>query len=287
MKITTLIENSQDDLKILKNEHGLAMFIETPDCNILFDTGKSGDFIDNAKKLNIDLSKTDVMVLSHAHYDHCGGVKRFIETFEVKPKLFISEDFFKNSNKYHYSDGSLKIDFSQEAGYTYIGVGFDKKYLELNKIPINFINSSVTKISENIYICSNFKKHYEFEKANENMKIKLGDKYIVDSFSDEIALVIDTSKGLLILLGCSHPGVLNMVTTISEIFQKKVLGVIGGTHLIEADNDRIKKSIEYFNDLDIDMIGVSHCTGEKAVELFGSNCKGFFINNTGKVIDIE
>ncbi|WP_411681373.1 MBL fold metallo-hydrolase [Clostridium thailandense] len=286
MKITTLIENSQDDLKVLKNEHGLSMFIQTTNCNILFDTGKSGDFIDNAKKLNINISKTDIIVLSHAHYDHCGGIKRFIENFNIRPQLFIGEDFFKNSDRYHYSDGKLKTDFSNETGYTYVGIDFNESYLKSNRIPINFVRTSVTEISENIYICSNFNKYHSFEKANESMQIKVGDKYITDSFSDEIALVLDTPKGLLILLGCSHPGVLNMVTTISETFQKKVLGVVGGTHLVEADNDRIKKSIEYFNDLDISMVGVSHCTGEKAVELFAEGCKGFFINKTGTVIEI-
>lgn len=286
MKITTLIENSQDDLKILKNEHGLSMFIQTPECNILFDTGKSGDFIDNAQKLNINISKTDIIVLSHAHYDHCGGIKKFVETFNIRPQLFISEDFFKNSNRYHYSDGTLKTDFSNEKGYKYIGIDFNEDYLKSNRIPINFVHNSVTKISENIYICSKFNKYHSFEKANESMKVKVEDKYITDSFSDEIALVIDTSKGILILLGCSHPGVLNMVTTISEAFRKEVLGVIGGTHLVEADDDRIKKSIEYFNDLNINMVGVSHCTGEKAMELFDEGCKGFFINKTGTVIEI-
>lgn len=285
MKITTLIENSQDDLKILKNEHGLSMFIETPNCNILFDTGKSGDFIDNAKKLKVDIDKTDIIVLSHAHYDHCGGIKRFIENFSTRPQLFIGKDFFKNSNRYHYSDGSIKTDFSDKTGYKYIGIDFDEKYLQLNKISINYIHKNATKISENIYIYSNFDKHYSFEKSNESMKIKVEDKYITDSFSDEIALVLDTSKGLMILLGCSHPGVLNMVTSIRNTFQKKILGVIGGTHLVEADTDRIKKSIEYFNDLGINMVGVSHCTGEKAVELFAKECKGFFINKTATVIN--
>lgn len=286
MKITTLIENSQDDLKVLTNEHGISMFIQAPNCNILFDTGKSGAFIDNAKKLNIDISKTDIILLSHAHYDHCGGIKRFIETFSTRPELFISEDFFKNSDRYHYSDGSLKTDFSTETGYTYVGIDFNENYLKSNRIPVNFISGSVTKIRDDIYICSNFSKYYSFEKPNNNMQMKIENKYITDSFSDEIALVLDTSKGLLVLLGCSHPGVLNMISTISEVFKKKILGVVGGTHLVEADEDRIKKSIKYFNDLNTSMVGVSHCTGEKAVKLFAEGCKGFFINKTGTVIKI-
>src|SRR3712207_8398373 len=82
MKITTIIENSLGDKKELYNEHGISFFIETNNGNILFDTGQSGDFIKNANNLNIDLSKTDYLVLSHAHYDHCGGVKRFLDSFK-------------------------------------------------------------------------------------------------------------------------------------------------------------------------------------------------------------
>ena len=67
MKITTLIENSQDEKGLLKNEHGLSIFIESSYGNILFDTGKSGDFVENAKKMNIDLGTIKTLVLSHAH----------------------------------------------------------------------------------------------------------------------------------------------------------------------------------------------------------------------------
>ncbi len=70
------------------------MFIEGSNCNVLFDTGKTGDFIENAKKLNIDLTNTDILVLSHAHYDHCGGVKTLLETYNIKPKLVVSNNFF-------------------------------------------------------------------------------------------------------------------------------------------------------------------------------------------------
>lgn len=94
MKITTIIENSLGDKKQLHNEHGLSFFIETNNGNILFDTGQSGDFIENANELDIDLNKTDYLVLSHAHYDHCGGVKRFLNSFNVNPKFYVSNKFF-------------------------------------------------------------------------------------------------------------------------------------------------------------------------------------------------
>ncbi|NMM65012.1 MBL fold metallo-hydrolase [Clostridium sp. P21] len=286
MRITTLIENTQDKNERLKYEHGLSMFIEMENCNILFDTGKTGDFIENAEKLKVNLKNTDILVLSHAHYDHCGGVKRLLETYDIKPKLIISEYFFEKSNKYHYSDGKLKSDFSGEMGYKYIGIDFDKQYIDNKNVPINFIKDNIFKINDNAFLFSNFNRYYPFEKINENMKIRYNDKYEVDMFEDEIALGIKTEKGLVVILGCAHPGFLNMINTISERTGEEVIGVIGGTHLIEADDDRIKESINYLNALDIEILGLSHCTGEKAIKMFDENCKGSFINRTGTVLNL-
>lgn len=286
MKITTLIENTEDENKNLKYEHGLSMFIQMDNCNILFDTGKSGDFIENCGKLDVDIKTTDVLVLSHAHYDHCGGVKRLLETYDIKPKLIISEHFFEKSNKYHYSDGKLKSDFSNGLGYKYIGINFDEQYIKSKNVPINFVKDDLLKINDNAFVVSNFNRYYSFEKINEDMKIKINDKYETDNFEDEIALCLKTEKGLIVILGCAHPGFLNMINTISEKTGEKVIGIIGGTHLIEADDERIEKSIKYLNALDISILGLSHCTGERAVKMLNEECKGSFINRTGTVLDL-
>lgn len=287
MRITTLIENTAGENKELNYEHGLSMFIETENCNILFDTGKTGDFIENAEKLNIDLKTTDVLVLSHAHYDHCGGVKKLLETYNIKPKFIVSKNFFERSNKYHYSDGKLKSDFSKEVGYSYIGIDFDKEYIENKNVPIEFVQANTLKVTDDVYVFSNFDKHCDFEKANENMKIKTNDGYVVDTFDDEICLGLKIQEGLVILLGCAHPGFLNMVETIKERTKEKIAGIIGGTHLIEANLDRIHKSVEYLNNEDVAILGLSHCTGEEAVKIFNEKCKGSFINKTGKILDLK
>lgn len=287
MKITTLIENSQDENKSLKFEHGLSMFIETDNCNILFDTGKSGDFIDNAKNLNIDLKTIDTIVLSHAHYDHCGGVKRLLDSYNIAPKIIVSEHFFNKKERYHYSNGSLKSDFSKESGYTYVGIDFDQEYLQSKNISIDFVYDDIFKISDDVFVFTNFNKYYDFEKLNKDMQLKIGNKYETDIFDDEISLGLKTKNGIVILLGCAHPGFLNIVKTIQEKTNEKIAGIIGGTHLIEADQNRIVKSIECINDLKPSLLGLSHCTGENAVNAIHENCKNSFINRTGTILNLD
>ncbi|GAA0736441.1 MBL fold metallo-hydrolase [Clostridium oceanicum] len=286
MKITTVIENSLGKNKNLNNEHGLSFFIETENCNILFDTGKSGDFVFNAERLGVDLNSTDYLLLSHAHYDHCGGVRKFLESFNVRPEFYVSENFFSNGDKYHYSDGNQNLDFASEPGYRYIGTNFDEEYLKEKGMKINFINNGMTKLNDKVYVFTNFERTNDIEKANPNMKVKEGDSYKVDSFNDEIVMAFDTKKGLVVLLGCSHPGILNIIDTIAKRTGKSIYAVLGGTHLVEADEDRINKTIEHLNKMNIKLIGVSHCTGDKAVSMFKEKCDDFFVNCTGTVLEI-
>ena len=280
MKITTLIENCEDDRKVLINEHGLSMFIETSYGNILFDTGQSGDFIENAENMNIDLKSIDALVLSHAHYDHCGGVKRLIETYNISPHVIVGNKFFNNSCKYHYNE--------EENTYRYNGIDFDEEYLKSQGINITYVSENKYKLNDEVYVFTNFKRFNDFEKDNKYLKIKVNDnEYTTDKFIEEISIGLKTEKGLIVLLGCAHPGFLNIIESIKEYSGETVAGVIGGTHLVSADDYRIEKSAEYLNNENINMLGLSHCTGIKAAQILNKCCRGTFINKTGAVLKIN
>ncbi|MEA3423305.1 MAG: MBL fold metallo-hydrolase [Bacillota bacterium] len=274
-RITTLLENKKKEDKSYYTEHGLSFVIETPSESIIFDTGQSDAFIRNARLMDIDLKCVNKMIISHGHYDHSGGVKPFIEKYHNNLQFFVSSHFF--DKKYKIVDEISK----------YIGNDFNSEFLEGNGVSINLIKNSITKVSENIYVVTNFERNF-LEETNEQFYIKENGKNIVDLFNDEISVVVKGEKGLVVLVGCSHPGIRNIITTVKKLFSEPILAVIGGTHLRNASDKRIMDTIEIFKELKIKKIGVSHCTGDRAVNLLKKEMPDeFFENNTGSVFEFD
>lgn len=275
MKITTLIENEAGHNKELKNEFGLSLFIEDEDISLIFDTGKSGDFIFNAQKLQIPLNNTKHVVLSHSHFDHTGGIRKLVDTFNNKFTLHISKTFFEEK---HRITGVI---------HEFLGNNFNEKYILDKGININYIDTDEFKLSKNITLFTYFKSLNNFETPTRYYFRKIYDDYILDSMEDELVLGIDTSKGLLIVCGCSHIGIANIVENIKCRTQKKIYGIIGGLHLSKASDERIEKVLKYFDECNIEFFGVSHCTGEKVTKILRESKKNFIYNNTGNTIIIN
>lgn len=267
-KITVLIEDTSDDHLNLKKEHGLSLFIETSEGNILFDTGNSENFINNAEQLNVDLRKTDHIVLSHGHYDHTNGFRGFIEKFGNHPIVHAGESFFVQ--KYSY-DG---------VSYKFSGMNFDQKFIQDNHIKIQFVLDRIEKLAKDIYIITNFKKVSTYEKNNEKFFIQKDGHYTVDSFADEIMIAIKTAKGLVLIVGCSHPGIINMAYTAEKELNDKVYTIIGGTHLMDHDEKRVKETMDFFEESKIQKIGTCHCTGAYVAGIIKEKFKEKFIHCT-------
>lgn len=273
LKITTLIEDTPGNSK-LYYEHGLSLYIEDSDIKILFDTGQSGDFIKNADYLNIDLKDVNYVILSHGHYDHSGGFKKFTDKVKTPYKLILGKGFFNKKYK-------LDIDGT----YRYIGNSFDEEFINDNSIEMKYVDKNIFYITENIMLFSDFKRNNDFETISGKFKIKQNKNYVPDDFSDEIALGIKTEKGLVVIAGCSHPGIVNISETIMERTGMIIYGIIGGTHLLDADETRLSRTISFLEEKNIKIIGMCHCTGEKAATEMGKKFKDKFIhNNTGRVV---
>lgn len=275
LHITTLIENNEANIKGLCFEHGLSLYLEFKGLKLLFDTGQSGDFIDNAHKLNINLDDLDYVLMSHGHYDHSGGFKKLMPLLSKQTKIVIAEDFFRHKCKDLY-DGSYKQN----------GNSFSLADIKDCDLETILIHDDLTKLNDDIYIIKNFKQTNDYEIIPSKFKIYENGQYICDDFRDEIALAIKTSKGLVVIVGCSHRGIVNILSDIQTKLDLPIIGLIGGTHLVEADESRIAKTIAYLDNLDLDFIAFSHCTGPAITTLKEHFKDKFIFNNTANTIDI-
>ena len=250
MRIRVLIENKETPFFI--SEHGLSLLIEYNNKKILFDTGKSSNFIENAKKLRIDLSKIDYLVLSHAHYDHTTGTIPFIKEYDYKNKIFVGFGF--TNNKYSLYDD-----------YEYKGIPF--KMEELNNLV--YVKNNLI-IDDDFSLYSNFK----YEDMNSHFYI-LNKNYEKDNFMEELCLAIDTPKGLVLVVGCSHAGICNIVDEVIKRTKKKIRGIIGGFHLSNLSIDECSKVIEKLKNYDLEFICPLHCTGFDSLfrKEFKEKCK--------------
>lgn len=274
LKITTLIENMPGADDRLKFEHGLSLYIEFDGRKILFDTGQTGDYIENAELLGINLKEIDTFIVSHGHYDHSGGVMKTIDLLRPDTKMYVGSEFFEKKYKI-LEDKSSK----------YNGNAFTENDISDKSVKLIKLNEDVTVISGNIIIFKNFKRKNDFEKINSKFVIKKDGEIISDDFFDEIALGLITHKGLVVIVGCSHVGIINILSNIQERMSIPIYAVIGGTHLVEADNERIDRTVAAFHEMNIEYIAVSHCTGENAIEKIKKEFNNkFILNNTGNEI---
>ena len=225
--------------------------------------------------MGIDLKNIKDMVLSHSHFDHTGGVRKFTESCTCDFTLHISRTFFEEK---HRITGLIQ---------EFLGNNFDEKYILEKGVKIHYLESDEYKISKNITLFTNFKPMNDFETPTRYYYRKIYDNYILDNMEDEIALAADTKKGLLIICGCSHIGIANIVENIKRRTGKKIYGIIGGLHLTKASEERMEAVLKYFSENDIKFFGVSHCTGEKFIEKLKKINDNFIYNATGNKIIID
>ena len=289
-KITTLIENHADKEGKLACEHGLSVLIESEHTRLLMDTGQSGAFYENAGRMNISLSNLDAVLLSHAHYDHTGGLLRLIKEEGVPKKLYVGKHFFRKCYD-RKPDGRMK----------YIGTKFDSRMLKDLGVPVEEISQDQYEIAPGLTVYANFARTTPYEVHNPCFFYQEEDNscgpygrcmdsmnYKEDTFEDEIALALDVAEGLFVIVGCSHPGIVNILTSISQRSGKEIYGVIGGTHLMDADRERVLRTVDDIKRLGVKTLGVSHCTGDEYATILQENFgEAFFQNHTGNVLELE
>ncbi len=246
---TVLCENSVAGSLGFIGEHGWAVHIETDNHNILFDTGQGLGISHNSNLLNIDLAKIDGIAISHGHYDHTSGLPAVL-SITGKKDVFIHPDAFHD--RYW-----LKDDECRE-----IGIKYKKSHLE-SVGAVFQPNTSCTEIFPNIFLSGEVPRTSSFEQPDPYMKLPTeGDRWLQDQLPDDQSLIIRTEKGLTIILGCAHAGLINILNHVTNLFpEEKIHSVCGGTHLGFADPEQFTATVKALESFDLERIGTSHCTG--------------------------
>lgn len=250
--LRTLLENNLSRNRALTAEHGLSFLVETGDKKILFDCSAGKAARKNAEKMHVSLKDVDYVILSHSHYDHAAGYPDMV-SYGVHAPLVTGPQFFEEK---YARDGDK---------YTYLGCGFGPELLERNKIR-HLVCEGMLTLFEGCHVVGSFKRKYAFEKPPARFVRLTEEGMAEDDFPDEVCLVLEAQKGLIVIAGCSHPGILNMIEGVRERFGKQVYAVFGGSHLVEADAGRLGATVDMLWGMGIRMAGFNHCTGDEAQE---------------------
>ncbi len=282
MRVSVLVENSgSEDRKDLSPEFGLSLHIENNGQNILFDTGTSGVFADNAVKMGIGLGAVDVAVLSHHHFDHGGGLARFLEVND-QAKVYLRA--------------------CRDRGHTFKAFGFLKRFIGIDDALLErhadrfvMIDEPV-EITPDVVLLTDLSGRHPLPKGNDHLWVKRDGQLIHDPFEHELEMVIRQPNGLVVFTGCSHSGILNMVdAAITRFPDLPVKAVFGGFHLIgnplfksmAGTRSEVETIGREMLDRSITTVFSGHCTGEKAFgvlkSVMGETLQPFQTGSTAEV----
>ena len=281
MKLVVLVENHWLDSR-LQAEHGLALYVEKDGFRLLFDTGQTHLFLDNAKTLGIDLSRLDAVAFSHNHYDHCGGFLSLAKQGYPSCPVYAHTGFFRRKWWDHSLDDAEADTY--ENTMELVGPVMTPDYFFQNGYPgFRMISADVFELAEDIYLLGNFPTERGEEVPHPSSTMELDpDTFVPDQFRDEQVCVIRTKKGLVVLTGCAHNGIMNILNAVEQRFPgETIYAIFGGTHLVQSKEPRISHTIDYMNAKNLAFAGVCHCTGPDAIALFAEHVSAYVETGAG------
>ncbi|MFC2042460.1 MBL fold metallo-hydrolase [Chloroflexota bacterium] len=268
IKITTLSENSANSGFLA--EWGLSMVVEVEGLKVLFDTGSGHAALHNAQILGVDLSTVDCIVLSHGHYDHTGGLREVLR--RTGPKKVIGHpDIWQH--RYARPSGQKE---------RYVGIPFVREGLESLGASFTLSKESV-KLSDSVMTIGEIPLTIDYEDIDPGLYFKENGEERPDTFTDDLAMIVDTEFGLVVILGCAHRGIINTLRHARKLTGKELIyAAIGGTHLFRASEERLASTAAALAEMGVQRLGVSHCTGFAASAYLVSKLgEAFFLNNAG------
>ena len=252
--LTVITENTVPGKSAgLYAEHGFSLFLSRPESRILFDAGPAGlATLNNAPRLGVDLRQADLMVLSHGHMDHTGGLAGVLRAIGKRIPVYAHPDVF--------SDRYAKIG----ERIIYSGLPFKREALEGMGAAFD-LSTEFRQIAPGVYLSGEIARRRSFETGDVDLLVKEKDEYRKDPLRDDQSMALETGEGLALILGCCHAGLINTIDHFqSNLPGKPIHTVIGGTHLDFAPAEQLRETIAVLKALGVKRMGLSHCTGLRA-----------------------
>lgn len=249
MRIVNLIENTRCR-ENLRTEHGLSLYVETPNHKLLLDTGASDAFLENAQRMGVDLSQVDILILSHGHYDHCGGVMAFRK---------------RNATAAIYLQRRALGDYWLYSAAEQRYIGMDPA---IRTLPNLHLLDGNRQIDEELFLFTGGGSGRFLPITNSELWEKTAFGLVADDWSHEQYLAIRTPKKSLLLSGCSHRGIANILEVYENLFGSAPDVVVGGFHTMNTQGYS-RSEREMIDRLGTYLSGYSavfytgHCTGQQ------------------------
>ncbi len=254
MRIQCVVENSAQLGSPLWGEHGVAFHIQTPDGQLLFDTGASGQvFLHNAERLEIDLARLDAIALSHAHYDHTGGLGEVLPRCRQGLPLHASPDLFRE----RYA--------RRKDAQEYRSIGLPTPRAELERYAELRLSAEPAELLPGVWTTGEIGERPFFQGSSPHHAVQQGDGWRQDPYRDDLSLVLETGAGLVVVCGCCHAGLLNVLAHVRRRFDGEIVAVLGGTHLGSATDAMLQQAVAALRDeYGAPRLYPNHCTGMRA-----------------------
>lgn len=247
-RITILCENSVGPVSGTLGEHGFSALVEQGEHALLWDTGQGFTLLHNAQRMNKNLHQVSHVALSHGHYDHSGGLLPLVRTCGPK-RVFAHPAVF--TPRYRHKDTGESLS---------LGMPYPRDYLEGQGASFD-LASGYREILPGVAMSGEVPRNTSFETGDSGLfSDRCGCHH--DQFEDDQSLVINSAKGLVILLGCCHAGLINTLQHVTaQTGCNEIYAVIGGTHLGFCSADQLEQTLQALKRWKIQKLAVSHCTG--------------------------
>jgi 7,8-dihydropterin-6-yl-methyl-4-(beta-D-ribofuranosyl)aminobenzene 5'-phosphate synthase len=249
--ITCIVDDTVQRRSTFWGEHGLSFHIQTNQGCVLFDTGQTVSvLLHNMALLGSSLANINAVILSHAHYDHTGGL---IPVLSHTAGLLL----------YAHPDLSRPRFALRDDKYTSIGLHLTQA--ELAQLVDLRLSDAPAEVLPGVWTTGDITERLEPEGRSSRHFVQAGDGWQPDPYRDDMSLVLETREGVVVVCGCCHAGLLNTLAHVHRTFQRPIVAVLGGTHLMDADEAHLQHVVGELRDTyGSSRLYLNHCTGERA-----------------------